>query len=127
VKPVVVAVQGAVAGAGLSVMLSGDIIVAAPRTKFVIAYPGVGLVPDVGASWLLPRAIGQQRALHMALTNTPIDADKALDWGLVTEIGEASRAEELATTLAAGPVFALGQARRLIRHSFETDRAGAGA
>jgi 2-(1,2-epoxy-1,2-dihydrophenyl)acetyl-CoA isomerase len=126
-KPVVVAVQGAVAGAGLSVMLSGDIIVAAPGTKFVIAYPGVGLVPDVGASWLLPRAIGQQRALHMALTNTPIDADKALDWGLVTEIGEASRAEELAATLASGPVFALGQARRLIRHSFETDRAGAGA
>ncbi|MDT0203231.1 enoyl-CoA hydratase/isomerase family protein [Nocardioides sp. AE5] len=125
-KPVVVAVQGAVAGAGLSVMLSGDIIIAAPGTKFVIAYPGVGLVPDVGASWLLPRAIGQQRALHLALTNTPIDAEKALDWGLVTEVGEAARAEELATTLAAGPVFALGQARRLIRHSWETDRAGAG-
>src|SRR3954452_13593856 len=73
-KPVVGAVQGAVAGAGLAVMLSCDLVVAAPATKFVIAYPGVGLTPDCGVSWLLPRAIGQQRALHMALTNTPVTA-----------------------------------------------------
>ncbi|HEY9563036.1 MAG TPA: enoyl-CoA hydratase/isomerase family protein [Nocardioides sp.] len=126
-KPVVAHVQGAVAGAGLSVMLSCDLIVAAEGTKFVIAYPGVGLVPDVGCSWLLPRAIGQQRALHLALTNKPIGSDVALDWGLVTEVGDASRANELAAQLAAGPVFALGQARRLIRNSYAATRAEAGA
>src|SRR3546814_7728147 len=84
-KPVVAHVQGAVAGSGLSVMLSCDLIVAAEGTKFVIAYPGVGLVPDVCCSWLLPRAIGKQRALHLALTNKPIGSDVALDWGLVTD------------------------------------------
>ncbi|WP_067440211.1 enoyl-CoA hydratase/isomerase family protein [Nocardioides jensenii] len=125
-KPVIGAVQGAVAGAGLAVMLSCDLVVAEPGTKFVIAYPGVGLTPDCGVSWLLPRAVGQQRALHMALTNTPITADVALDWGLVTEVAGPDRALELATTLAAGPVFALGQARRLIRNSWESDRASVG-
>ncbi|KQZ75583.1 enoyl-CoA hydratase/isomerase family protein [Nocardioides sp. Root151] len=125
-KPVVGAVQGAVAGAGLAVMLSCDLVVADPGTKFVTAYPGVGLTPDCGVSWLLPRAIGQQRALHMALTNTPITADVALDWGLVTEVAGADRALQLATTLAAGPVFAFGQARRLIRGSWESDRASVG-
>ncbi|QIX25601.1 enoyl-CoA hydratase/isomerase family protein [Nocardioides sp. JQ2195] len=125
-KPVVAAVQGAVAGAGLGVMLSCDLVVAAPGTKFVIAYPGVGLTPDCGVSWLLPRAIGQQRALQMALTNRPIDSDRALDWGLVTEVGEQDRAVELAGELAAGSVFAFGQARRLVRGSFESDRASVG-
>ncbi|KRF21186.1 enoyl-CoA hydratase [Nocardioides sp. Soil797] len=125
-KPVVGAVQGAVAGAGLGVMLSCDLVVAAPDTKFVIAYPGVGLTPDCGVSWLLPRAIGQQRALHLALTNKPIGSDVALDWGLVTELGDTSRASTLAASLAAGPVFAHGQARRLIRGSFEADRAAVG-
>lgn len=126
-KPVVGAVQGAVAGAGLGLMLSCDLVVAAPGTKFVIAYPGVGLTPDCGVSWLLPRAIGQQRALHLALTNTPIESEQALAWGLVTEVGERDRADELAATLAAGSVFAFGQARRLIRGSWESDRASVGA
>lgn len=125
-KPVVAHVQGAVAGAGLAVMLSCDLIVAAPGTKFVIAYPGVGLVPDCGVSWLLPRAIGQQRALHLALTNKPIDSDTALAWGLVTEIDDSERARALAEELAGGPVFALGQARRLLRNSWESDRVTVG-
>lgn len=125
-KPVVAHVQGAVAGAGLALMLSCDLIVAAEQTKFVIAYPGVGLVPDCGLSWLLPRAIGQQRALHLALTNKPVDSATALDWGLVTEVGDSGRALALAEELAAGPVFALGQARRLMRNSWESDRAAVG-
>lgn len=127
-KPVVVLVQGAVAGAGLAVMLSCDLVVADPGTKFVIAYPGVGLVPDCGVSWLLPRAVGQQRALQLTLTNQPITADTALDWGLVTEVSEdVNRAGTLAEQLAAGPAYALGQAKRLVRGSWATSRAEAGA
>ena len=130
-KPTVAAVQGAVAGAGLAVMLSCDVIVAAESTKFVTAYSGVGLTPDCGVSYLLPRAIGQQRALALALTNRALSAREALEWGLVTEVvedaGVAERAAAVAAELAAGPSFALGQAKRLIRSSWEMSRAEVGA
>lgn len=129
-KPVVVAVQGAVAGAGLGVMLTGDIIVAEHGTSFLTAYAGVGLTPDCGVSWLLPRTIGQPRALQMLLSGTRLDADQALSWGLVTEVVEgdaAQRAEQIALALAAGPAGALGQARRLVRSSWSTDRVSSGA
>lgn len=128
-KPVVAAVHGAVAGAGLAVMLSCDLVVASSSTRFVFAYPAVGLTPDTGASWLLPRAIGQQRALELALTGRSLDAETARSWGLVTEVVEADpldRARELATQLAAGPSWALGQARRLIRAHQAVSREAAG-
>ena len=130
-KPTVAAVQGAVAGAGLAVMLSCDIIVAAESTRFVTAYSGVGLTPDCGVSYLLPRAVGQQRALALALTNRALSAREALEWGLVTEVVEdaalAERAAALAAELAAGPSFAHGQAKLLIRASWEMSRAEVGA
>jgi 2-(1,2-epoxy-1,2-dihydrophenyl)acetyl-CoA isomerase len=129
-KPVVVAVQGAVAGAGLGVMLTGDLIVAERATKFVTAYAGVGLTPDCGVSWLLPRAVGQQRSLLLTMTPTVIAGDQALAWGLVSEVIDgvaALRAAELAATLAAGPSHALGQTRRLQRSSWTVDRATSGA
>ncbi len=129
-KPVVCAVQGAVAGAGLAVMLSCDLVVAEAATKFVFAYPGVGLTPDCGVSWLLPRAVGQQRALELALTGRVLDGATAQDWGMVTEVvasDAAGRAFELAAGLAAGPAYALGQARRLLRSSWESSRADAGS
>lgn len=129
-KPVVCAVQGAVAGAGLAVMLSCDVIVAEASTKFVMAYPGVGLTPDCGVSWLLPRAVGQQRALEFALTGRVLTGPEALAWGMVTESvegGAAERATALAETMAAGPAYALGQARRLLRAGWESTRAAAGA
>lgn len=127
-KPVVAAVHGAVAGAGLALMLSCDVIVAAPATKFVFAYPGIGLTPDCGLSYLLPRAIGQQRALGFALGARPVDAAQALEWGLVTEVVEdaAGRAHDVAATMAAGPAAALGGARRLLRAGWELDRAAVG-
>jgi len=129
-KPVVVAVHGAVAGAGIGLMLAGDIIVAERSTKFVTAYSGIGLTPDCGVSWLLPRAIGQQRALQLALMPHPIDGEKALVWGLVSELVDGDpigRAREIAQSLAAGPGASLGQARRLIRSSWTVDRATSGA
>jgi 2-(1,2-epoxy-1,2-dihydrophenyl)acetyl-CoA isomerase len=130
-KPVVAAVQGAAAGAGLALVLACDVVVTARGTKFLTAYAGIGLTPDCGLSYLLPRAVGQQRALELALTGRVLSADDALAWGLVTEVVEADellvRAEELAAKLAQGSVFALGQARRLIRTSWAQTRAESGA
>lgn len=127
-KPVVAAVHGAVAGAGLALMLSCDVVVAAAATKFVFAYPGIGFTPDCGLSYLLPRAIGQQRALTFSLVGKPATAAEALAWGLVGEMAEdaQARAAELARTLAAGPATALGQVRRLLRQGWEMDRAETG-
>lgn len=128
-KPVVAAVHGAVAGAGLALMLSCDVVVAAPGTKFVFAYPGIGFTPDCGLSYLLPRAIGQQRALAFALVGEPASAQQALDWGLVAEVADDAhaRAEDLARALAHGPATALGQVRRLLRQGWEMDRVETGA
>ena len=128
-KPVVAAVHGAVAGAGLALMLSCDVVVSAASTKFVFAYPGIGFTPDCGVSWLLPRAIGQQRALAFSLLGRPATAADALAWGMVAEVVEEAeaRATEVARTLAAGPATALGQVRRLLRQGWEMDRAETGA
>jgi len=125
-KPVVAGVHGAVAGAGLAVMLNADLVVAARSTRFLTAYAAVGLTPDCGVSWLLPRAVGMQRALDLALTGRTLTADEARDWGLVTEVVDDARvqerAEEIAISLAQGPAWALGQTRRLIRASAEDSR-----
>jgi 2-(1,2-epoxy-1,2-dihydrophenyl)acetyl-CoA isomerase len=125
-KPVVAVVQGAVAGAGLAFVLNSDIVIAAESTKFVMAYSGVGLTPDCGVSYLLPRAIGQQRALELALTGRVLTATEARDWGLVTGVvtdaAAATHGRELADRLANGPTFALGQAKRLIRDSWLMSR-----
>lgn len=128
-KPVVAAVQGAVAGAGLGLLLSADVAVASPETKFVFAYSGIGATPDCGVSYLLPRAVGQQRALQFALLGKPLGAEEAREWGLVAEVDEsaADRARAVAVKLAAGPALALGQARRLIRSSADRSRAEVGA
>jgi 2-(1,2-epoxy-1,2-dihydrophenyl)acetyl-CoA isomerase len=127
-KPVVAAVHGAVAGAGLALMLSCDVVIAAAGTKFAFAYPGIGFTPDCGLSYLLPRAIGQQRALAFSLAGKPASASEALAWGMVAEVAEdaKTRAEELARIMAAGPATALGQVRRLLRHGWEVDRVEIG-
>ena len=129
--PVVAAVQGAVAGAGLAVILNADVVVAAKPTKFLTAYAGIGLTPDCGVSYLLPRAIGQQRALELALTGRVIGADEALAWGLVSSVVEPdaldAAAEELAARIATGAIAALGDAKRLIRSSWELSRPASAA
>jgi 2-(1,2-epoxy-1,2-dihydrophenyl)acetyl-CoA isomerase len=129
-KPVVAAVHGAVAGAGLAVLLSCDLVVADESTRFTSAYAGIGLTPDCGLSWLLPRAVGQMRALELLLTPRVLSAGEARDIGLITSVvaeGMASsRALELATALATGPAYALGQARRLVRSAWDQDRAALG-
>ncbi|WP_431875786.1 enoyl-CoA hydratase/isomerase family protein [Amycolatopsis sacchari] len=130
-KPVVAGVRGAVAGAGLAFVLNADVVVAARSTKFRMAYAGIGLTPDCGVSYLLPRAIGTQRALELALTGRTLSAEEAREWGLVTEVVDDDaldgRAAALAGALADGPAGALGQAKRLIRSSFEVSRARSAA
>ncbi|KQY58482.1 enoyl-CoA hydratase [Aeromicrobium sp. Root495] len=128
-KPVVAGVQGAVAGAGLSVMLAADLVVAERSTKFVTAYAGIGLTPDIGLSYLLPRAVGQVRAMELLLNGRVLDGDTALDWGLVSEVvdaGAADRARSLGQKLADSVPGAYGQARRLVRSGWESTRAEVG-
>jgi 2-(1,2-epoxy-1,2-dihydrophenyl)acetyl-CoA isomerase len=119
--PVIAAVNGTAAGAGLGLVLAADLVVAARSARFAAAYLGVGLTPDAGCTFLLPRAIGSKRAMHMMLTNLVLDAQQALSWGLVNEVVEdaelARTVEELAARLAAGPVGAYGKLKRLLGES----------
>jgi 2-(1,2-epoxy-1,2-dihydrophenyl)acetyl-CoA isomerase len=130
-KPVVAAVQGAAAGAGLALILAADVVIGASTSKYLTAYAGIGLTPDCGLSWQLPRAIGQQRALELALTGRVLTAEEARDWGLVTTVVDdvelSDQAASLAARLAAAPPFAVGQARRLIRSAWMVSRAESGA
>lgn len=130
-KPVVAQVQGVAAGAGMAVMLAADLVVSARSARYLTAYAGIGLTPDCGLPWLLPRAVGQQRALELMLTGRVLDAEEALAWGLVTRtVPDAALAAEthaLAAALADGPAFAHGQARRLVRSAWAASRAESGA
>ncbi len=118
-KPIVAAVQGAVAGGGLGLMLTADYIVAAEDARFVSRYANIGLTPDLGVSTLLPAAIGPRRALRLLLQDETIDAETAEHWGLVTEVvpadAVADRAAEIARFWRDGATAAFGQAKRLVR------------
>jgi 2-(1,2-epoxy-1,2-dihydrophenyl)acetyl-CoA isomerase len=119
--PIVACVQGAVAGGGLGLMLVADYVVASDSATFTSKYADVGLTPDLGVTTLLPRAIGERRALRLLLSDLVLDAPTALDWGLVSEVVEpgraAARAHEVAAAWAANPAY--GQARRLVRAGFD--------
>ena len=116
-KPIVAAVQGAVAGGGLGLMLTADYVVAAEGAKFVSRYANIGLTPDLGVSTLLSAAVGQRRALQLLLQDRTLSADEALDWGLVAEVtaDPAARAAEIARFWQEGATGAFGQAKRLVR------------
>jgi 2-(1,2-epoxy-1,2-dihydrophenyl)acetyl-CoA isomerase len=122
--PVVAAVQGSAAGAGLSLVLGADLVVAGASARFVLAYTGIGLVPDGGSTWYLARLVGLRRATELALTNRVLDAREALDWGLVTRVvpddDVDTEADALVTQLAAGPTGALASAKRLLHRSLQS-------
>ncbi len=115
--PVVAAVNGPAAGAGCSLALAADIVVAARSAYFLQAFVNVGLVPDAGATWVLPQLAGRARALEMMMLGERIPADKALEWGMIARVvaDQDLRAEAvaLATRLAQGPTAALGLIRKL--------------
>jgi len=123
-KPLVTAINGASAGAGLSLAILGDLALATPAAHFTAAYTAIGLSPDGGLTWLLPRLIGMRRAQDLVLTNRRVPAPEAATIGLVTRVTAdgALMEEALATAgeLAAGATRALGQARRLLLGSLES-------
>ena len=122
-KPVVVAAHGVTAGMGVSLLCCADFAWAADDAQFTLAYRHIGLSPDGGVSYFLPRIVGERRALEITLLGERFTASQALEWGLVNRVVPAGRLVEEATAfaakLAAGPTRALGESKRLIRRSLE--------
>lgn len=120
-KPVIAAVHGNIAGAGISFMSAVDLVIAARGSNFTLSYTRMGLSPDGGSTFFLPRLLGPRRALELALTNRTLDAEEALEWGLVNRLVEDKKlldeARQWAGELAVGPTRAFGAAKRLIRSS----------
>jgi 2-(1,2-epoxy-1,2-dihydrophenyl)acetyl-CoA isomerase len=120
-KPVIMAVNGVAAGGGFSLALSGDLVVAAESAKFTMAYSRIAATPDGSSSYFLPRLVGLRRALELYLTNRPLTAREALEWGMITrvvadaELG--AEVAQLARELAQGPSKAFGAAKRLFHTS----------
>lgn len=120
--PVVCAVNGVAAGAGASLAFACDIVLAARSAKFIMSFANIGLVPDSGSSWTLPRLAGQARALGMALTGEPVGAEQAETWGLIwkcvddDQLGDTAGA--LAAKFAAAPTRGLAETKKLIRGAF---------
>lgn len=123
--PWVSAVRGAAAGVGCSLAIAADLIIASETAYFLQAFSRVGLVPDGGASWLLNRAIGRPRALELMLLSEPLEAPRALEWGLINRVVSDGELDDavvaLATTLARGPTRTLGLIRQLARHAADVD------
>jgi 2-(1,2-epoxy-1,2-dihydrophenyl)acetyl-CoA isomerase len=123
--PIVAAINGVAAGAGASLALAADLRIAAEGASFVLAFGRLGLVPDSGATWFLPRLVGPARAAELALLNEPLPAAEALRLGLVSRIVPADRllddAREIAARLAAGPPIANALTKRAIRRALESD------
>jgi len=119
--PVIAAVRGTAAGAGIGLVAMADLAVAAESAKFTLAYTNTGLTPDAGSSFLLPRAIGARRAMELMLMNRVLSAPEALSWGLVNRVVPDSKVLEealaIAAQLAAGPTRAFGKVKRLIAQS----------
>jgi 2-(1,2-epoxy-1,2-dihydrophenyl)acetyl-CoA isomerase len=109
------------AGAGANIALACDIVIAARSAKFIQSFANIGLIPDSGGTWILPRLIGQARALGLALTGEPLPAETAAEWGLIwkcvddTEL--AGEVERLAAKFATGPTKGLARTKALIRGS----------
>lgn len=122
--PTVVAVNGAAAGAGMSLACAGDIVIAAESAYFTMAYTRVGLTPDGGSTYFLSRIVGLKQALDLVLTNRQLSAQEALDLGIVTRVVPDAellpQAEAIATQLAGGATKALGVSKRLL-HSGWTE------
>jgi len=121
--PLVTAVNGPAAGVGMSFALMGDMILAAKSAFFLQAFRRIGLVPDGGSTWLLPRLVGLARAKELSLMGERLPAEKALDWGLINRVYDDAElmpeAMKLAADLAAGPTVSLSNIRSLFNRSFD--------
>lgn len=126
--PVIIAVNGTAAGAGFSLAVLGDYVLAAESAKFTMAYTAAGLSPDGSSSYFLPRLIGVRKTQELMLTNRLLTAQEALDWGLLNKVVASEElldaAETVATQLAAGPTQAFGSVKKLLLASFENNLEG---
>jgi 2-(1,2-epoxy-1,2-dihydrophenyl)acetyl-CoA isomerase len=124
-KPVVSAVNGVAAGVGMSFALASDIAVAAKSASFLQAFARIGLLPDGGSTWFLPRLAGDQRARALAMLAPQIPAEKAKEWGLIWDVVEDAAlmptATELARKLADGPTLALGRIKEALNRATGND------
>ncbi|MEM7406745.1 MAG: enoyl-CoA hydratase/isomerase family protein [Pseudomonadota bacterium] len=123
--PVIMAVNGTAAGAGFSLAICGDLVLAARSAKFTMAYTAAALSPDGSSTYFLPRLVGLRRAQELMITNRRLSAEEALDWGLVTAVHDDdalhAEAAALAKTLAAGPTRAFGAVKSMLVETFTTD------
>ena len=120
--PLIVAVNGAAAGIGLSLALIGDITLASEKASFTLAYTAAGLSPDGASTYLLPKVIGIKRAKEMMITNRRLTAAEALEWGLVNRVVSVDElldeTLELARSIAQGPTNAFGSVKSLVLSGF---------
>ena len=120
--PVITAINGTAAGAGMSLAVAGDLAIASDEAKFTMAYTAAGLSPDGSSTWFLPRIIGMRRTQELMLLNRRLSAAEALEWGLVGRIAPAdevlAQADALARELAAGPTRSFGVVKALLAGSF---------
>ncbi len=122
-QPVIAAVRGAVAGAGVSLMLAADMVLAAEDAFFTLAYSHIGISPDAGSTYALPRTVGLKRAFEIALLGDRFDAQTALAAGMVNRVLPAAdlmaEVDKLAKRLADGPRFAYAKTKALLNGSFD--------
>src|SRR6185369_1021682 len=121
-QPVIARVNGVAAGAGANIALACDLVIAARSAKFIQSFSALGLIPDSGGSWHLPRLVGQARALGLALTGEPLAADKAAEWGLIWKtVDDAdldAEVDAVAAKLASLPPLGLAAIKQIIRSSW---------
>jgi 2-(1,2-epoxy-1,2-dihydrophenyl)acetyl-CoA isomerase len=124
-KPVVCAVNGVAAGAGANIAFAADIVLAAKSAKFIQSFSNIGLVPDSGGTWILPRLVGQARALGLALTGEALSAERAEQWGLIWRAVDDEQlmpeVEKLVSRLAHGPTRGLAAVKLAMRKGWQSD------
>ena len=123
--PVVAAVNGVAAGAGCNIALACDIVIAARQASFIQSFAKIGLIPDSGGTWILPRLVGPARARALALTAEPLPAEKAEAWGLIWKVVDdgllMAEAEKLCASFAAAPTVGLALTKRALDESWDND------
>ena len=121
-QPVIARVNGVAAGAGANIALACDIAVAARSAKFIQSFSAIGLIPDSGGTWALPRLVGQARAMGLALTGEPLPAEKAEEWGLIWKCVDDeeldTEVDAIAAKLASLPPLGLAAIKKMIRESW---------
>ena len=121
-KPVIARVNGVAAGAGANIALACDMVIAARSAKFIQSFAAIGLIPDSGGSWILPRLVGQARAMGIALTGEPLSAEKAEEWGLIWKCVDDdqldSEVDTLAAKLASLPPLGVAAIKSIIRSTW---------